>query len=374
LGVVAGREQYRWNDAYRQLHNAYAQAGYQLRLINPGDEIPDTIPALLVLGGAFAFDAVTLYQIDRYIQQGGRVLVTTKSVDVNTEGGLEAQLAEGELLSMLSAYGVSILPEITMDRSALTMQYQTRAPSGAMQFRIVRNPQWIRVLGENGNKKHPVSANFSGLDLYWANPLDLHAPNGVEADYLFTSTAEAWTMKEPFSTNPEAAYMFERDAKDTRGTKMLGASLSGTFPSWFADKPKPEVPEGQELADRPAETKPARLIVIGETDFATAFMGVSGGQRNLDFLVQAADWLCNDDDIIGIRSRESGSGRLDTIIDPVKRAAAMQFARIVNIFFIPLLVVIAGILLAIRRNARARASAVECNNVSNASKENSNVQ
>jgi gliding-associated putative ABC transporter substrate-binding component GldG len=357
LGVIVGGEPRRWNENYRQLQNTCMQAGYQFRLITDGQDIPDTLPALLVLGGVEALDETALYRIDRYIQNGGKVLFTVKGITIDMEGSMEARLlADKGLLNMLSTYGVTVQPEIVMDKSSLTMQYQTRSPNGAMMVRITRNPQWIRVLPEGGNPGHPVSARFTGLDLYWASPLTLNtALQGVEADYLFTSTNEAWSMKEPFYTNPEIPYLFERDAADTSGRKILGASLTGTFPSWFADKPKPEPEDGSELADMPPQAKPARIIVVGDTEFATSFINVSNGQRNLDFLLQAADWLCNDDDIIGIRSREAGSGRLDKIIEPAKKVSAMRFAQLVNVYIVPLLVILAGIFLALRRRAEANA-------------------
>ena len=353
LAVISADPWRNWNEDYRPLQGAFMQAGYQLRLIPGGQDIPDTIPALIVLGGVESLDDTALYQIDRYIQNGGKVLFTVKGINIDTSGGLEARLLnDNGLLDMLTTYGVSVLPEIVMDRSSLTMQYQTRSPNGAIMMRITRNPQWIRVLNDKGNSSHPVSAKFGGLDLYWASPLLLHAPPGVEADYLFTSTVEAWTMGEPFYTNPEVPYLFERDAASSKGEKILGASLSGIFPSWFRDKekPEPENPE-EELPDMPLQAKVSRLIIVGDTDFATSFLGVTNGQRNLDFLVQAADWLCNDDDIIGIRSRQSGSGRLDKIIEPEKKAQAMKSARLINIYVVPLLVIAAGIMLALRRRA-----------------------
>ena len=365
VGVILGDVSRRWNDDYRQLQGAFAQAGYQLRLIPPGEDIAETIPALLVLGGAEELNDAALYQIDRYIQAGGKALFTVKGIRVETEGDLQARLLmDNGLLSMLSAYGVTVLPEIAMDRTALTMQYQTYAPNGALQVRITRNPQWFRVLSENGNADHPVGAHFGGLDLYWPSPLVLHSPEGVEAMQLFTSSAEAWSMREPFYTNPEIPYLLERDGGETRGTKILGASLSGFFPSWFAGIPKPARDGGgdqgsAELPDMPAETRAARIIVVGDTDFATSFLNVTGAGQNLNFLVQAADWLGNDDDIIGIRSRESGSGRLDLIIDPAKRTAAMRSSQIINVFIVPLLVVLAGITIALRRRAAARSRSGE---------------
>ena len=360
LGVIVGGDPRRWNESYRQLQNAYTQAGYQFRPVTDGQDIPDTIPALLVLGGVDSLNETTLYQIDRYIQNGGKVLFTVKGVAIDIEGGLEAKLlSDSGLLSMLSGYGATVLPEIVMDKSSLPMQYQINNPNGFTMWRRIINPQWIRVLAESGNPGHPVSARFNGLDMYWASPITLNAPRGVEADYLFTSTTEAWSMKEPFFTNPEAPYLFERDAASTMGKKILGASLAGTFPSWFADKDKPEPEDGSELAAMPSQAKPARIIVIGDTEFATSFINVSNGQRNLDFMVQVADWLCNDDDIIGIRSRVSGSGRLDKIIEPAKKASAMKFVQVINVYIVPLLVILAGILLALRRKSQANAKVRE---------------
>jgi gliding-associated putative ABC transporter substrate-binding component GldG len=352
LGVIVGDNPQRWNENYQLLQSAYMQAGYQLRLIAAGQEISDSLPALLVLGGVESFDETALYQIDRYIQAGGKVLFTVRGVHIELERGLEARLPQdGGLLDMLSSYGAAVLPEIVMDRPMLTMRYETRAANGAPMLRITRNPQWIRVLEENGNPAHPVSANFGGLDLYWANPIEINAPNGVEADYLFTSTGEAWSMREPFFTNPEIGYMLERDAAQTTGLKTLGLSLTGVFPSWFANKPMPQ--EDDNFPAMPAQPKPARLIVVGETEFATSFMTVTNGQRNLDFFIQAADWLCNDDDIIQIRSKASQSGRLDKIIDTAKKNSAMKFAQIVNVFVVPLLVIMAGLFFALRRRKGA---------------------
>ncbi len=163
-------------------------------------------------------------------------------------------------------------------------------------------------------------------------------------------------MREPFYTSPELPMMLGKDADSTTGVKILGASLTGIFPSWYEGRQKPEKEDGSQLPDMPAEAKPSRLVIAGDTDFATSLMTVTGAQRNIDFIIQAADWLSNDDDIIGIRSRESGSNRLDRIIDPAKRAAAMRFAQLVNVFLIPLLVIIAGLLLAWRRRVRSGAS------------------
>ena len=363
VGIIVGGASLNpriWEENYRHLHGTFLQAGYDVRFITPGEEIPDTLSALIVLDGVETLDELALYQIDRYIHGGGRALFTVRAVGVDVQGTMDARpLHDRGLLAMLASYGVIVHPEIVMDQAALTMRYQARTPTGAVQIRIMRNFQWIRVLMENGNPLHPVTARFGGLDLYWANPLTLSPPPGVEAESLFTTTEEAWTMREPFFTNPDFAVMMERDRQATAiGRRVLGASLSGVFPSWFADRPPPEVFGG--LPPRPYP-RPGRIIVVGETDFATSFLNVTGASHNLGFIVQAADWLGHEDDIIGIRSRTVGSGRLDRITDPEVRAAAMRFARTVNVFVMPILVILAGVFVSFRRRsvARLRSAAAE---------------
>jgi gliding-associated putative ABC transporter substrate-binding component GldG len=355
LGVIVGDSYRQWNDDYGYVNQSFTQAGYRVRLISPGDEIPDTLPVLLVLGGAEELDSWALYRIDRYIQGGGKVLFALEGVYVDSQSTLEARaITDQGLLDMVASYGARVREELALDRSALTLQYQTRTPSGAIQVRITRYPHWIGVLEENGNAQHPVSARFAGVDLFWPSPIELAAPDSVEAAPLFTTTAEAWSMRNNFNTNPDVPYLFEQDAAETRGQKIMAAALSGTFPSWFLGAPKP-AREGsdEELPDMPAEARASRIIVIGDTDMATGLIGMTGGQRNLDFLLQAADWLGNDDDIIGIRNREGRLGRLDKISDPDKKVSAMRFAQILNVVMFPLLVILSGVFIAWRRKIRA---------------------
>jgi ABC-type uncharacterized transport system involved in gliding motility auxiliary subunit len=104
----------------------------------------------------------------------------------------------------------------------------------------------------------------------------------------------------------------------------------------------------------PAAASPARLIVIGDADFPSDMMQNVRGESNLDFLFKAADWLGSDDDIISIRSRGTGVGRLDKIEDPDKRKKAFALVRTVNLIIVPLLVVALGVLAGVFRRRRGK--------------------
>jgi gliding-associated putative ABC transporter substrate-binding component GldG len=356
IGVIIGDSYMSLAENFSYLNAALGDAGFNIRQISAGDEIPDNLPGLFVLGGVEELDEWALYRIDRYIQLGGKVLFAVNGVYIDTiYGSLEARHYNNQgLLDMIASYGVIVKPELALDRNALTLQYQSRTPSGSIQYRLTRYPLWIGVLGENTNDHHPVSADFSGLDLYWPSPLELAPAQNVEANVLFTTSNEAWLMREAFYTNPEIMYMLEMEAEQTRGKKILGVALSGSFMSFFKGAGKP-VREGsnEELPDMPGTAGFSRIIVIGNLEFATNMMNATQAVNNLDFLLRAAGWIVNDDDIIGIRNRQPQAGRLDKITDISKRISAMRFSQIVNVVLVPLFVILTGFFLASKRRSRS---------------------
>jgi gliding-associated putative ABC transporter substrate-binding component GldG len=354
-GILLGDSQKQWAKDYAYLDQALTGSGYKLRVIVPTEVISPSLPMLLVFGGAGELDDWDLYRIDHYIQNGGKVFFALETAAVDMERGAGVRLLEDKgLLAMLASYGAHVKPSLVLDRASLTLPFQSSGPGGQTQIRFIRYPFFISVLNQSGNSQHPVTSGFDGIDLFWASPIELVPVSGVEETTLFTTTDEAWLQTENFSINPDQGYSFNLEEDATRGVYILGAALSGKFPSWFTGRPKP-AREGTdtELPDMPAEAGDSRIIVIGDTDFGSSYIQYTRSQRNLDFFIKAVDWLGNDDDIIGIRSRQPSSLRLDKITDGEKRAAAMLFARILNVVLIPLAVIALGLLIALRRRRLA---------------------
>ncbi|MDR1430299.1 MAG: GldG family protein [Spirochaetaceae bacterium] len=338
IGVLVGDPDKSWTGDYGYLDQALRGAAYRIRVINSGEEIPDELPALLVIGGAGTLDDASLYRIDRYIQGGGRVFFSVESVAVNFEQGITPEpIMDTGLLAMISFYGATVQPCLVLDQNALTWPLRTQTTGGMIQLRLIKYPFWIGIRPETGNKSHPLTSAFNGVDLYWASPLELNPPEGVQAEALFGTTDQAWLMTKDFAASPEMAdYLFRREEPDTRGQRIMAAALAGTFPSWFKGLPLPSGREGEELPAMTESPRPSRIVVLGDTDYLTGIIAMTRSERNLSFMVQAADWLGNDDDIISIGSRSSPEGRLDKITDPEKRGAAMLWSQALNVVLLPL--------------------------------------
>jgi ABC-type uncharacterized transport system involved in gliding motility auxiliary subunit len=340
-GVMIPESNKTWSEDYAYANQTLIEAGYNIREIIPGDEIPSSLSFLIVIGGMEVLDEWDLYRIDYFIQNGGKVFFALETVAVGMDLSARIMTDKG-LIAMVSYYGAQVEPALVLDYSALSFPYQTTSPYGETQVQMARYPLWIGVAPENGNTEHPVTAGFPGIDLFWAEPIIINVPENVSAEILFTSTEEAWLMTDNFIMNPESEYDMHNEELATKGTKNLAVTLSGKFPSWFEGVPKPKRDGYDALPDLPELTKDSRIIVVSDTDFISSVIQYTRSEYNLDFFLQAADWLSSDDDVIGIRNRVSANGKLDRIIDPMKKINMMLFAQALNVIIIPILIIFIG--------------------------------
>ncbi|MDR1506611.1 MAG: GldG family protein [Treponema sp.] len=350
LGILAPDPRKDLSEYYGPLNQILSQSGFSVLPLYPGDEIPDTLPALFVLGGVETLDRYSLYHIDRYIQLGGRVLFSVESVDVDFAYNWDARLMQDRgLLSMISFYGATVGQSVVMDPASLELSYRDSSGRPVMQ----RYPFWVAVQEENGNRDSIVTSGFGGADLFWASPLTFTLPESgaVTGEVLFSSSPQAFLMTKDFLVRPDSGYAFAAEETETKGGKILAVSLAGIFPGWFSGLEKPDEEGRPPLPDMPSRPKESRIIVVGDSDAAGIITQYTYSQsmRNFEFMRKAADWLRNDDDVVGIRNRQSGAGRLDRIADPAERLGTMRFARILNVVFIPLGIIIFGILRAFKR-------------------------
>jgi gliding-associated putative ABC transporter substrate-binding component GldG len=344
-GIILAETNKTWIEDYAYANQTLIDAGYTIREINPGDEIPSSLSFLIVLGGMEVLDEWDLYRIDYFIQNGGKVFFALETIAVGMDLSARVMIDKG-LIAMVSYYGAQVEPSFVLDYSALTFPYETRNSFGEQEIRTARYPLWIGVSPEYANANHPVTANFSGIDLFWTQPITVNLRENIQADILFTTTNEAWLMSENGNTgfvmNPENEYDMHNEETATKGTKTLAVTLTGKFPSWFADVPKPKREGFDSLPDLPNETKDSRIIVVSDTDFLSSVIQFTRSEYNMNFFLQAADWLSINDEIIGMRNRASVAGKLDRITDPIQKFNVMIWSQLLNVIIIPLAIIVLG--------------------------------
>ena len=97
------------------------------------------------------------------------------------------------------------------------------------------------------------------------------------------------------------------------GPISLGAAVSAPA----TDAPTPAAEAGRPPAAEEPRKPESRVVVIGDSDFATN--SVLGIQGNRDFFLNTVNWLAQQENLIAIRPREPEDRRLTLTADAQSR-------------------------------------------------------
>lgn len=268
----------------------------------------------LVLIQPVAMSQPELRGLDRYVQQGGHLLVF---VDPDAEvGGDEAS----DLPELFRAWGVAFNSgRVLLDRSRALQVQVPRSDSRAY------DPAVLGLTGDELNRRDPVTAALSILDMSSTGYFGLLADTATRLDPLIQSTTEAMAVPaarvQDAQDDPSSLY---KDYRPEGQHYAIAVRLQGDLASAFP---------GDAAAGRPA--RKAEVILVGDTDLLSDRLWVqtsaSQGQtlvspfaNNGDFFVNAVDDLAGPSDLISIRGRAVAERRF-TRVDNLRRQADEKF-------------------------------------------------
>jgi len=343
IGIIVGSPQRNYNQDYGLLINQLSQQ-YEVEEIQKGKTIPADLSVLFVIGNG-GFDNFDLFPIDQYLMNGGKVLFLVDGVKVDMRNNLVAsKMDKSPLLDMLKGYGVEVKREMVLDKYSKDFRIPRQIFGQTMWQVLGKYPEWITISSQFVARDNPITARFSGLDLYWASPLTWLKKKGEKAEAIIKTTKDAWVMKERFMTNPYQASSFAYIGNDTKGQYNLGYTVTGTFNSYFSSMQIPkregETRDWKEIKKKSAET---RIIVIGDSDFVSNLLQYTDANYNTDFVENSAEWLSHSEDLLSIKTRVTRDTRLNKIQNIKKRVTVMLLSQIVNVVLVPLLVILYGV-------------------------------
>jgi len=202
-----------------------------------------------------------------------------------------------------------------------SMPVQIPQQQGA--FKIVNVVQYPAVpVVKDLNNSHPITRGLDSLILPFVSPIQVSSSSASSVTVLARSSMLSWAVPpgkkyfqklDPFDIDPP-------DYKDWKGPFTLAVAIQG----------------------------PPRLAVIGTSRFA-GMGNFKPPESNEDFLLNLADWLSYDEDLIAIRSKAVAFHLLREV-SPV----ASGFIHYTDLYLPPLIMVLAGLLrLHTRRRRRA---------------------
>jgi ABC-type uncharacterized transport system involved in gliding motility auxiliary subunit len=289
------------------LKGALEAEGYAVRnLLTLRDSIPPDCAVLLVPGPEKDLYAQERDLIERYLSRGGSLLVLIDPL-------VEAPLLEG----IAAGYGIDVTKSIIVDRFA----------------RLVSGNYLTPVVNQYG--AHPITEGFRLASFFpqaRALVVAKDKPQGVETTVLASTGASAFG-----ETNLDEVL---------KGTTQYEPDRDLAGPLAVAAAAKREIaPAPAHDGAPPAPTRYARVVVFGDSDFASnAYLGLSG---NRDLVLNTIGWLAEEEDLIAIRAK-----------NPLSQPVVLNMRQGRTVFWLPVvgmpaLVACIGVLVLLRRRRSA---------------------
>ncbi|MFP4384807.1 MAG: GldG family protein [Spirochaetia bacterium] len=353
VGILLGRDDLNLQQNLRYLTGTLSRS-FDLRPLTPGEDIPDDISVLLILGSR-SLDSFELFPVDQFIMRGGRALFALDGVHIDLQANLAPTPVNSPLMDFLGANGIRVEQSLLLDKYALKFPATTNQGNVQMT-RWVEYPHWFQVPDTGASGSHPVTARFSSMDVFWPSPISFdEGVSGAEA--VLSSSPDGWIMTENYNVNPHQVLAAAQTQQQTRGEYTIAAAYTGPVSSYFEGRSIPRR-EGvsREWDEIIPGTGDSRIMIIGDSDFLMDLLlqqFSSNPEGNLSFISNTVEWLTNDEDLLEIKTRTVRDMRLNDIENPGRKQFTVFAAQFINVFLIPLLVIVYGIIRMLKRRETA---------------------
>ena len=304
---------------------------YEVRTISlETDSIsPVELRSLILAGSPTTLADSVVEKLQHYLQQGGSMLVMASGMRVSTQ--MQQPFAVPQPIvwnRLLEPYGVSIENDIVFDlvsNEAVSLRTQI----GNL---FIDYPFWIQALS---TKRALLNQELESVFLPWTSRVDTAAVRpGTATPLLTTSNAAGFETGQAFIAPQRREF-----PRDDLGPQLVSVMIN----------PLTVEEVGESNGDEAAPLLPrGRIVVVGNGEFA-GDQWVLNVAANAAFVLNAVDWLAQDEGLVAIRSKNRAPPRL-----VFESEFARDFVKYGNLVGIPLLVILAGALRLWRRRMTVR--------------------
>ncbi|VAV84958.1 Gliding motility-associated ABC transporter substrate-binding protein GldG [hydrothermal vent metagenome] len=284
-----------------------------------------------------AFSEQEKLVLDQFIMNGGKSLWLIDKVAIdkdslyNEAGKSFATARDLNLTDFFFKYGVRINPVLVNDLYSAPITLAIGEGSEA-QFQPI---QWQYSPLASGANNHPIVNNINLVKFDFANQIDT-LKNTISKTILLQSSPLSKLLGTPREISLDIVTKQPDRTTFTNGNQTLAVLLEGEFTSVYNNRVKPF-----KLSDEKNKSVATKMVVIADGDVIKNDVGRKGPQElgfdkwtgqtygNKEFLLNAVNYLLDDDGLINIRSKEIAIAFLDS----EKIASQKTKWQLINIVF-----------------------------------------
>jgi ABC-2 type transport system permease protein len=281
--------------------------------------------------------------LDQYIMNGGKTLWMLENVQADTDslfkdGKMLAYPRDLNLTDFFFSYGLRVNVTLIQDLYAAKIPLATGNIGNKPQF---QNLNWFYHPLVSGNPTHAISKNIAPVRLRFANQIDT-LQNSLQKTVLLMSSMLTRKTGTPAIIALESIAKEPKEEDYSSGFQIFSLLIEGDFTSMYANRIKPF--NIKKFSKKSSHNK---MIVVSDGDigrnqlqkgkpFDLAQDKWTGEQfGNKDFLLNAVDYLLDDNGLIELRNKNVQIN----LLDKERAYQERTFWQFVNIV-LPLLVLL----------------------------------
>lgn len=327
--------------------------------VNPNlVKIKNKFDCLIVAKPTSIFSYKDLYLIDQYVMHGGKVLWLVDPLLVSMDS-LQTQANTFAISNftgvddILFRYGVKLNTDLVTDMQCakipiVTGQYQNNTPQ------MTYYP-WNFFPEINPNSNHIISDKISPVKMEFVSSIDT-TNSPAKKTILLSSSNRTRVLNSPVNVSLQMLKQKQDASLFNSGAKDVAILLEGEFSSAFKNRLTPEMELNSQMGYKDFSDTTAMIVIadgdVVRNDFMNGQLLPLGYDKytrqmygNKEFLINCVNYLCGDEDLIPLRSREVIMRRLD--VAKVEREKTAW--QIVNVALPIVIIVLFGVLLAVLR-------------------------
>ncbi len=278
--------------------------------------IPEEVRVLILAGTPPSLSDSQVQRFTEYFRRGGSALVMTSGMRLQPQGSM-ASPQPVAWNRVLEPFHVTVRSDMAYD---LGSNESVSIPASFGRL-FVQYPFWVRAVS---TRLSPINQDIDAMLLPWVSTVDTTGAVSGAVIPLFTTSGAGGVEAGTAFVDPR-----RRFSGDSLAPRLLAALVN------------PAAADGEsELT--------GRLVVVGNTDFASDQFAESF-RTGLLFVLNAVDWLAQDQALISIRSKERRPPPL-----VFESRTTRDVVRWGNVMGVPLLLIVFASGWLFRRRQRAR--------------------
>ena len=285
--------------------------------------ILDNFDAVIIAKPRRKFSKADKFVLDQYLMKGGKILLLLDGVDVDMDSILLYDKAFAfpaftqvlDLEDMLFKYGVRVNSDLIQDLYSSTIRLVAQS-SGQEQYQSFRWLYFPILVSQNN---HVINKYVDFIHTVFISSIDTigKRPN-IKRTILLTTSPFSRIIKINFPYEILLSEVNLEPNKKLFNKQNLPVAvlLEGQFPSFFSGRiVRDLLPAGQKIITK---SKPSKMIVVADGDMVRnevtsdgrimplGFDRYSGMtfSGNKEFLLNAVNYLCGDQGLMKLRSRQ----------------------------------------------------------------------